>query len=122
MRKQALQFVVRWLANSIGVWLAGSFFHIVDYRSSWVVVICGGFVLALLNALVKPFLVIFTLPAIALSLGLFMIIINGAIVYMAAFLYGPLDVASFPEAVLAGMLISLLNYIVNIVLEARNKS
>ena len=121
MRRQAAQFTVRWLANCLGLVLAGGLFGLLDYGANWTVVLCGGFVLAVLNALVKPLLVIVTLPAIALSLGLFTIVINGIIVYLAGILYGPLVVDSFWAAVLAGMLIGLVNYIVNMFLEVRQE-
>lgn len=122
MRKQAAQFAVRWLANCLGLVIASELFGLLHYGSGWGAVIAGGFVLAALNALVKPFLIIFTLPAIVLSLGLFTIVINGIIVYLAALLYGPLNVDSFWAAVLAGMLIGLVNYIVNMFLEVRRET
>ena len=50
-----------------------------------------------------------------------MIIINGFIVFLASFLYGRLQISSFWAAVLVGMVIGLVNYIVTIVAETIEK-
>jgi putative membrane protein len=65
----------------------------------------------------KPVVVILSLPAILFSLGLFMIVINGLMVVIAAYLYGPLHVTNFWAAMLAGMVIGLVNYLVVTILE-----
>ena len=80
-------------------------------------VIIAGFVLALVNVLIKPILVVLSLPAILLSLGLFMIVINGLTVLIASKLYTPLHIENFWAAIFAGMVIGLVNYLVTTILE-----
>jgi putative membrane protein len=121
MKKQFIKFLIRWFANSAGLWLAAQIFNVVHYHDRLSVIIIAGFILSVLNALIKPILVIFTLPAIVLTLGIFMIIINGFIVFLASFLYGRLQISSFWAAVLVGMVIGLVNYIVTIVAETIEK-
>jgi putative membrane protein len=70
----------------------------------------------------KPIIIILSLPAILLTLGLFMIIINGLTVWLASKLYAPLHVSNFFAAILAGMIIGLVNYLVTAILEERNKT
>jgi putative membrane protein len=118
MKKQFITLVFRWLVNCLGLWAAAELFNLVNYQQTWSVILVGGLLLALLNALIKPILIIFTLPAIALTLGLFLIIINGFIVYLVSLLYGPLQISSFWAALLVGIVIGLVNYIVTIVAEA----
>jgi putative membrane protein len=118
MKKQIIRFFVRWFANSSGLYLAAHLFHLVEYQDQIVVIIVAGLVLSILNALIKPVLVILALPAIALTLGIFTIIINGFIVYLVTLLYGPLQVQSFWGAVLVGMVIGLVNYIVTIFIDS----
>jgi uncharacterized membrane protein YvlD (DUF360 family) len=55
-----------------------------------------------------------------LSLGLFTVIINGLMVALAGWLYGPLDVETFGAAVLTGVIIGLLNFIITKILEGRS--
>ena len=115
MKKQFIKFLIRWLANSLGLLAAAYFFDLVNYQNRVSVIIIGGLVLSLLNVFIKPILVIFSLPAIVLTLGVFIVIINGAIVYLATYLYASLQISSFWAAVLVGMVIGLVNYIVTIV-------
>lgn len=122
MKKQFIKFLIRWFANSAGLFVAAHIFNLVNYQNRLSVIVIAGFILALLNAFIKPILVIFTLPAVALTLGIFMIIINGFIVFLASVLYGRLQVSSFWAAVLVGMVIGLVNYIVTIVIEMIEKN
>jgi putative membrane protein len=79
--------------------------------------VIGGLVLAIINIIIKPILVIFTLPAIVLTLGLFMIFINGLTVFIASKLYTSLHVTNFWAAVFAGMVIGLVNFLVSAILK-----
>ena len=110
-----IKFAIRWFANSLGLYLAALIFEVVNYQDRWGVIVVGGLILAILNILIKPILVIFTLPAIALTLGIFMIVINGLIVALASWLYEPLQISSFWAAMLVGIIIGLVNYIVSAV-------
>lgn len=121
MAKQFLNFFIRWLANCAGLYIAARVFGLLSYQNSIYVILFGGLVLSVLNALIRPLLIIFTLPAIALTLGIFMIIINGVIVFLASLMYKPLQVGSFWSAVLVGLVIGLLNYMVTIAMEALGK-
>ncbi|MFO0882357.1 MAG: phage holin family protein [Candidatus Saccharimonadales bacterium] len=118
MKKQLLTFIVRWFANTLALWLSASIFGLVDKSASIETLAIGGFILAILNAIIKPLLIIFTLPAIALTLGFFLIVINGVVVWLASLLYQPLNIDSFWAAVLVGIVIGLVNYMVTIIAEA----
>ncbi len=112
-----LNFIIRWFVCSLGLWIAASFLsESINYDSASVIIV-GGLVLAIINVVIKPILVVFTLPAILLTLGLFMILINGLTVYIASKLYTPLHITNFWAAVFAGMVIGLVNYLVTAILE-----
>lgn len=89
----------------------------ISYDSKISVIIIAGLILAVVNSIIKPIVVLLSLPAILFSLGLFMIVINGLMVVIASKLYQPLDVTNFVAAMLAGMIIGLVNYLVNTILE-----
>ena len=115
-------FLVRWLVCSLGLWIAAGFVSSsITYDNKLHVVIIAGLVLAIINIIIKPILIIFSLPAILLTLGLFMIIINGLTVFIASKLYHPLHVTNFWAAVFAGMVIGLVNYLVTHILEDTHK-
>jgi len=117
------RFFVRWLVCGLGLWVAAGLLGSgVDFTSDNLgVVVLAGLFLAIINSIIRPVIVILSLPAILFSLGLFMILINGLMVYLASRLYAPLEVTNFWMAVLAGMIIGLVNYLVTTVLESREQ-
>ena len=118
MSKPFLRFITRWLVSSLGLWIAAGFLsNSISYQSQLRVIVIAGLVLAVINTILKPLLVILSLPAILLSLGLFMVIINGLTVFIVSILYTPLHITNFWAAVFAGMVIGLVNYLVSAILE-----
>ncbi len=102
----------------MGLWIAaGLLSSRISYGSNIAVIIIAGLILALVNAIIKPIVVVLSLPAILFSLGLFMIVINGLMVLLVSKLYSPLHVTNFGAAMLAGMVIGLVNYLVSAILE-----
>ena len=114
----AVNFLIRWAVCTAGLWLAAVLLssHI-SYGHSLGTILAAGFILAVINFLLKPLFIFLSLPALILTLGLFMVIINGATVYLASKLYTPLQITNFWAAVFAGMVIGLVNYIVTALLQ-----
>ncbi len=118
MNKPQYRFLTRWVVCSLGLWIAASFLSSnITYDNRLKVIIIAGLILAIINVVLKPIIVIFSLPAIVLSLGLFMIVINGLTVFIASKLYTPLHITDFWAAVFAGMMIGLVNYLVSAILK-----
>ena len=117
------KFLVRWFVSSFGLWLASELLgsDSVSYENDFWVIVVGGFILALANTFIRPLIVFLTLPAVLLSLGIFMIVINALMVLFAAWVYEPLDVSGFGTAVITGILIGLVNWLVGILLEDEKK-
>jgi putative membrane protein len=114
------RFAIRWFVCALGLWIAAGFLgERITYESRLGVIIIAGLMLAIVNVIIKPIVVILSLPAILFSLGLFMIVINGLMVMVVSWLYEPLEVNNFGAAMLAGMMIGLVNYLVSAILEDR---
>jgi len=115
------RFLVRWLVCSLGLWIAAGILggDRITYDDRVGVIIVGGLILAVINAIIKPVVVILSLPAILFTLGLFMLVINGLMIMLASAIYSPLEVSSIWSAMLAGVIIGLVNYLVTAILEDR---
>ncbi len=121
MKDLIIRFLVRWGIATLGIWVAAGILggERIDFDSRIGVVVIGGFLLAIVNSVIKPIVVILSLPAILFSLGLFMIVVNGFMLMLVGYLYPSLQISSFAAAMLAGMVIGLVNYLVTTILEER---
>lgn len=123
MSRQFALFLLRWLLNSFGIWLAASILHnngiTYDESQGFSLFFFAGFALSVVNVILKPLLVILSLPAILLTLGLFTVIVNGFMVYLAVALVPNIQIG-FWAAVFAGMIVSLINYVLTSLLDMRN--
>lgn len=113
-------FLLRWTLNAFGIWLAiklfGTGYAPEDIDASIGVFVLAGLVFSLVNSVLRPIAIILSLPAILLTLGLFTFIVNGFMVYISLMLTPGLSM-TFWHSVLAGMLISLINYVVSSLLQ-----
>jgi putative membrane protein len=119
LRHFLTRFIVRWLVSGLGLWIASGILgpsRLSVGNTIWTV-ITAGFFLALVNMAIKPILILLSFPAIILSLGLFMLILNGFLIMLAHWIYHPLFVSGFWVAVVAGLIVGLVNFLVTKVLE-----
>lgn len=118
MKEQVIRFLVRWFICSLGLWIAAGLLNeSISYDSRLRVIVIAGLLLAVVNAVIKPIVVILSLPAILFSLGLFMIVINGFMVLIVSKVYPSLEITSFGTAMIAGIVIGLVNYLVSMLVE-----
>ena len=110
-------FLIRWLTCSLGLWLAAALLSgSVSYGNRLRAMLSAGFILAVINMIIKPLVVLLSLPAVILTLGLFMVVINGLMVLLAATLYAPLQVGNLWAAMVTGIIIGLVNLAVTAIL------
>ncbi len=104
-----MKFVLKLFMNAIAV-IIGSYVLSGVHVESFGYAIAIAFVLAILNVSVKPILVLFTLPATILTLGVFLLFINAAIIRIADWLIGTgFEVDGWGWAILFSLLLSILN-------------
>jgi len=115
-------FIVRWVLNSCGLWVAvrllGSGYQNVEVTAGIGGFLIAGFIFSVINSVLKPLAVILSLPAILLTLGLFVVVVNGALVYLSLLLAPGISM-SFFNSILTGIILSLVNYIVSAAVEIR---
>ncbi len=84
---------------------------------SFAAALWAAFVLGLLNTLLRPLLVLLTLPVTVITLGLFLFVINAAMFYMAASLLDGLSVTGFAAALLGSVVYSLCGLVIDVAVE-----
>lgn len=119
MKRQFFLFVVRWLVNSLALWIAIRLLSNSDFASSQAgtaTFLAAGLALSFVNVLLRPIIIILSLPAILLTLGLFMVVVNGVLVYLALKLVPHIQM-TFLGAVITGMVVSIANYVLSGIIE-----
>lgn len=113
------RFLVRWAVSSLGLWIASGLLgpSRLSVGNTWLTVLGAGLFLAIVNMAAKPVLVILSFPAIVLSLGLFMLILNGFLLILASWIYSPLYIKNFGVAIIAGIIVGFVNFLVSKILE-----
>lgn len=104
-----MNFIIKILVSGVAVLLGAYLLPGVAVSSIGTALVVA-LVLAVLNALVKPLLIILTIPITLLTLGLFLLVINAAIILMADGLVGGFVVDGFLWALLFSLLLSILSW------------
>lgn len=99
-----------WLLNSVSVYATASILKGVEIKSFWTALVVAA-LLALVNILVKPVLVILSLPITILTFGLFVLVINAALIMLVDALIRDFKVKSFGWALLFGIVMSVISWI-----------
>jgi len=107
------QLVIRWIINSTALLVVA---HLVSgvALDNWVTVFVAALVLGLLNAFLRPVLIFLTLPVTILSLGLFTLVINAFLFYLASHLVRGFHVAGFGQAFVAALVFSIVSFLLNL--------
>ena len=107
-----MKLIIRLLLNAIAVFVIAYFLNGVSV-DNYVTALIVAVVLSVLNLLVKPILVILTLPITIITLGLFLLIINAVIILLADKLIDGFSVSSIWIAILFSILLSILQSILH---------
>jgi putative membrane protein len=116
-----MNFIVRVIVTAVAVaaavWLVPGI-DIISNDASWVSIVLFALVLSLIDMSIKPLLQLLSLPVTILTLGLFYLVINTVLLYLAAWLANGLFgagfyIATFGSAFVAGIVISIVSAVVN---------
>jgi putative membrane protein len=112
-----MKTLLRWLLLAAALLLVAHLYPGVTVTSFGSAMLAA-LVLGLLNALLRPILVLLTLPVTVLTLGLFLFVINALMFYFAAQLLSGLAVAGFFAALIGSLIYSLCGVVIDAALEA----
>ncbi|MBN1403967.1 MAG: phage holin family protein [Opitutales bacterium] len=108
-----MTFLRNMVVLAAGVLLAASIVPGIEYNDNWMVLSFVVLILAFLNAVMKPLLVLLTLPFVILSFGLGIWLINAFLLHLASVLVDGFEVSGLGAALLGSLVISLTNMLLN---------
>jgi len=106
------KLILKWVLNSVALFFVMKLMSGIQI-DRFQELLLATLVIGLLNAFLRPIIILLTLPVTVMTLGLFTFVINGLIFYLAAHLVPGFHVAGFGSAIVAALLYSLLSFILN---------
>ncbi|MCK4385266.1 MAG: phage holin family protein [candidate division Zixibacteria bacterium] len=113
-------FLLKWLVTAVSIFIVANIFGIIHIENLKALVLAS-LILGILNAILRPILIILTLPINVFTLGLFTLVINGFLLYMVSGLVSGFEIVSFWRAFLAALLISMVNALINFLIHKEPK-
>jgi len=114
MGVQLLRFGVFWAVNVLLLWVAASLFSNAVRFDSVNALILAGLLFGIAHAILKPILIVLTLPITVLTLGLFLIVINALLLLLVAWLVPGFHLAGFWPAAGVSLFISVFSFALNL--------
>jgi putative membrane protein len=115
-----LGFFVRVVVNILAIVLAGSIVPGIRLDGP-LAAIAAGVLLGLVNAIVRPVLIILTLPITLVTLGLFLLVLNGLCLWLVAGVVRGFHVDGFWAAILGALIVSAVSWIVTLLISDNGK-
>jgi putative membrane protein len=105
-------FLIRVVVNALAIWLATEIVPGIEARSATTVLVAA-LVLGIVNAVVRPILLVLTLPLTLVTLGLFLFVLNALCLWLTSAIVPGFDVRGFWPAFWGALLVSALSWAVN---------
>jgi putative membrane protein len=103
-------FLVRAAIVAVGLWLAAKLFSGLQFDSPGVL-IAAALLLGLVNAVIRPIAIILTFPLTLVTLGLFLLVVNAAMMGLVALLLDGFAIAGFWTAIGASIVVSITSWV-----------
>ena len=120
-----MRFLIRLIVSAIALWVAVEFVPGLHWSGPLVGLLEVAIVFGLLNALVRPLLAMLTCPLVILTLGLFLLVLNGLMLWLTALLSGQLGLGFRVDgpvpAILGALVVSVTSAILNLVVAEPSK-
>ena len=116
-----MNVIIRWLVTAVAVgvavWIVPGI-AVAGTTETWVAVAIFGLVLSLINISIKPIMQVLSLPISVITLGIFYLVVNTLMLYIAAWLSNSIfnagfDIATFGSAFVASIVISIVSALMN---------
>ncbi|MBW1644884.1 MAG: phage holin family protein [Deltaproteobacteria bacterium] len=106
-------FLIRWLINALALLVAAWILKGIEVNSTLSLLVAA-FVIGLLNAFLRPVILLLTLPLNILTLGLFTFVVNGIMIILAGDVVRGFVVHGFFSAVFASLIMGFVSFLLNL--------
>lgn len=113
-------FLIRWLVVALGLWLASAWVPGIEIKGAWTL-LGAALLLGLVNAIMRPLLIILTLPVTIVTLGLFLLVINAAMLGLVAWAFDNFSIAGFWPALIGSIIVSLVGWLASAFIGPRGR-
>lgn len=105
-----LRFLLRVAFAAVGLWVADYLLAGISF-DSWQTLLLSAVVLGIINAFIRPIVVFFTFPFTVITLGLFLLVVNAAMLGLTAMFFRGFEVHGFWNGVLGALVVSIISWI-----------
>jgi len=120
------KYFIKWIINTIAIMLAIKYVPGIVYTGEWWGILFVGIIFGLINTFIRPFIKLFALPLLILSLGLFTFIINAMMLSLTSWLsdkfYLGFHVEGFKAAFWGSVLISIASMVLSCLIPSDEKT
>jgi putative membrane protein len=113
-------FLLRLLVAALGLWLASELVPGIEITGAWTL-IGAALLLGIVNAVVRPLLIILTLPFTILTLGLFLLVINAAMLGLVAWTFEHFTLSGFWPALFGSIVVSVTGWLASYFIGPRGR-
>lgn len=116
-----MRILARILLNGLGLWAAATLLPGLHWDGDLLYLLVAGCVIGLVNIFVKPLATALSCPLLILTLGLFYLVINGAMLWLVDLLLDKFRVDGFLWAMAGGLFLAIFNMLLKPLVEARSE-
>ena len=113
-----MSFLIRLLINAVALWLATRLIDGISFDGDLVFLLVVALIFGVVNAVVKPLLIFLTFPFLIITLGLFLLVLNGAMLWLTGAISDAADlgfhVSGFGAAFLGGLVVSVVSFLLSL--------
>jgi putative membrane protein len=117
-----MRLLFAWLSNIVALFVAAWIVSGVGYGDDFWVLFIAALVFTIVNWIVRPLVILLALPAVILTLGLALVLINTFMLYLTDWIVPSFETGSFWSTLLAAIIVSIVNLLLTLLLRPDEKA
>jgi putative membrane protein len=122
MRAMWMMLLVAWLSNIVALFVAAWIVPGMEYGDDFWVLFIAALVFTLVNWLIRPIVILLALPAVILTFGLALILINTFMLYLTDWIVPSFETGSFWWTLVAAIIVSIVNLLIGLLIKPDERS